>query len=131
MAYKDEVYWIERDKIAIAKLNRTATSISNEYTGPDGSKTVTMFTIKLDDTFVDKGSGDAGEIGMDESPNIPTEFHEVLAYKAIQLGYETNPQTMQVGAYWDVKFKEAIIEGKRYANTGRDGAAPKIKPAEF
>ena len=131
MAYKDEVYWIERDKIAIAKLNRTATSISNEYTGPDGSVTVTMFTIKTDDTFADKAAGDTGETGMDESPNIPTEFHDAIAFRAIQLGYEANPETMQLAGYWDVKFKEAILEAKRYANTGRDGAAPKIKPAEY
>ena len=51
MAYKDEVYWIERDSIAIAKLDRTATSIANEFTGPDGSKTVTVFAIRLDNDF--------------------------------------------------------------------------------
>ena len=131
MAYKDEVYWIERDKIAIAKLDRTATSISNEYTGPDGDVTVTMFTIKSDDTFVDKGNGGVGETGMDESPNIPSEFHECLAYKAIQLGYESDINKLQLAIYYDGKFKESIIEAKKYANTGRDGAAPKIKPAEY
>ena len=48
MAYKDEVYWIERDSIAIAALDRTATSISYEFTGPTGSKTVTVFAVRLD-----------------------------------------------------------------------------------
>ena len=62
MAYKDEVYWIERNSIAIAKLDRTATSIANEFTGPDGSKTVTVFATSLDDNF-DTSAG-AGKISL-------------------------------------------------------------------
>ena len=88
MAYKDEVYWIERDSIAIAKLDRTATSIANEFTGPDGSKTVTVFAVRLDNDF-DTSTG-AGKIGPTESPSIPNEFHEAITYKVLE---QLNAQT--------------------------------------
>ena len=130
MAYKDEVYWIERDKIGIATLDRTATSITNEFTGPPGSKTVTLFIVSTDEQFHESTTS-TGYIGPLESPNIPTEFHEALTYKVLERLYAKNPQTIQVAQYWDVKWQRAIIEGKKYANTGRDGAAPKIKPAEY
>lgn len=129
MAYRDEVYWIERDGIAIAKLDRTATSIANEFTGPDGSKTVTIFATSLDSNF-DTTSG-TGKISPTESPSIPAEFHEALTYKVLEKLYSVNMETLKASEYWASKFDRAIIEGKRYANINRDGAAPKIKPMDY
>ena len=74
MALTDQqsyVYWLERDGIAIATLDRTATSIANEFTGPPGSKTVTVFAVKLDSTFHDTDSV-SNKIGPTESPSIPS-----------------------------------------------------------
>ena len=130
MAYKDEVYWVERDKLAIATLDRTATSIDNEFTGPVAGKTVTVFAVKLDSNFGPTDST-SNKIGPTESPSIPAEFHEVLTYKVLEKLYSRAPSTIQMAVYWNSRFQAAIIEGKRYANTGRDGAAPKIKPAEY
>jgi hypothetical protein len=129
MAYRDEVYWIERDSIAIAALDRTATSIANEFTGPAGSKTVTVFATRLDDNF-DTSTG-SGKIGPTESPNIPTEFHEAITYKVLAKLYAQNPATIQVSIFWEQKFTAAIMEAKKYANIGRDGAASKIKPMDY
>ena len=129
MAYKDEVYWIERDSIAIAALDRTATSIANEFTGPVVGKTVTVFAVKLDDLF-DTVSG-AGKIGPTDTPTIPTEFHEAITYKVLEKLYAQNPATIQVAEYWGAKFERAIVNAMKYANTGRDGAAPKIKPMDY
>ena len=130
MAYKDEVYWIERDKIAISKLDRTASSIASEFTGPDGGKTVTIHAVIYDNDF---GTTDSvsGKIGPTESPTIPSEFHQALTYGVFERLYAQNPATIQVATYWSSKFNASIVEAKRYANTGRDGAAPKIKPAEY
>jgi len=130
MAYKDEVYWIERDKIAIAKLDRTATSIANEFTGPTGSISVTVFGILNDSDFGDTDST-TGKIGPTESPSIPEEFHQAIAHGVLDKLYSQNPTTIQVATYWNSRFNAAVIEAKKYANTGRDGAAPKIKPAEY
>ena len=129
MAYKDEVYWIERDGIAISTLDRTATSIDNEFTGPAAGKTVTVFAVKLDDTF-DTSAG-AGKIGPTGSPSIPTQFHEALTYRVLEKLYSQNPATIQVAGYWGQKFAASIAEGKRYANTGRDGGRATIKPSEY
>ena len=55
MAYnktKDEVYWLERDGIAIAKANVSGVSPATEYTGPAAGKTVTIFAIKNDEIYV-------------------------------------------------------------------------------
>ena len=130
MAYRDEVYWIERDKIAIATLDRTATSIANEFTGPTGSKTVTVFAIKSDNDFGDTDST-AGKIGPTESPSIPSEYHEPLTYRVLSKLYAQNPQTIQVAQYWDQRFHEALLHAKKEANIGRDGSTPKIKPMEY
>ena len=111
-------------------MDRTATSIANEFTGPTGSKTVTVFAIKLDSDFGDTDST-TGKIGPTESPSIPAEFHEALTYKVFERLHSQNPQTIQVAQYWLSRFQATIIEGKKYANTGRDAAAPKIKPVDY
>ena len=130
MAYRDEVYWIERNKIAIAKLNTTATSIANEFTGPEGSKTVTIFAVKLDSEFHDTDSV-SNKIGPTESPSIPSEYHAPLTYNVLAKLYSQNPQTIQVAQYWDQKFHEVVDHAKKEANIGRDGTAPKIKPVDY
>jgi len=99
MAYsrtKDEVYWIERDGIAIATQNVTGNSPASEFTGPTGSKTVTIFAVKNDENFVASGTG----ITMTESSAIPDEFHDALAHYAIMKGYETKPESIQMTQYF-------------------------------
>ena len=130
MAYRDEVYWIERDAIAIAALDRTATSIANEFTGPVAGKTVTVFAVKSDDDF-HTADGVTGKTGPTESPNIPSEYHAPLTYRVLATLYSQNPQTIQVAQYWEGKFHEVINHAKKEANIGRDGATPKIKPVDY
>ena len=130
MAYnrtKDEVYWLERDGIAIAKHNVTGNSPASEYTGPEGSKTVTIFAIKSDENFVASGTG----ITMTESPAIPDEFHDALAQYAIMKGYETKPEAIQMAGYFRQQWEMCIREGKKYANTGRDGSSINIKGYDY
>ena len=130
MAYnrtKDEVYWLERDGIAIAKHNVTGNSPASEYTGPAADKTVTIFAIKNDENFVASGTG----IIMTESPAIPDEFHDALAQYAIMKGYETKPEAIQMAGYFRQQWEMGIGEGKKYANTGRDGASLSIKGYDY
>ena len=130
MAYnrtKDEVYWLERDGIAIAKHNVTGNSPASEYTGPEGSKTVTIFAVKNDENFVASGTG----ITMTESPAIPDEFHDALAQYAIMKGYETKPEAIQMAGYFRQQWEMCIREGKKYANTGRDGSSLSIKGYDY
>ena len=130
MAYnktKDEVYWLERDGIAIAKANVSGVSPATEYTGPAADKTVTIFAIKNDENFVASGTG----ITMTESPAIPDEFHDALAQYAIMKGYETKPEAIQMAGYFRQQWEMCIREGKKYANTGRDGASLSIKGYDY
>jgi len=121
----DMVYWIERDSIAISSKS------GDSFSGPAGDKTVNMFIIKKADPFVSSDEGGEDETGLNESPNIPSEFHEAIAYNAISKGYEFKPETLQLAPYWDTKFQRAIAEGKRYANTNKDGSSLAIKGAEY
>ena len=130
MAYnktKDEVYWLERDGIAIAKANVSGVSPATEFTGPEGGKTVTIFAIKNDENFVASGTG----ITMTESPAIPDEFHDALAQYAIMKGYETKPEAIQMAGYFRQQWEMCIREGKKYANTGRDGSSINIKGYDY
>jgi|TARA_R110000824_G_scaffold255098_1_gene444071 hypothetical protein len=130
MAYnktKDEVYWLERDGIAIAKANVSGVSPATEYTGPAAGKTVTIFAIKNDENFVASGTG----IAMTESPAIPDEFHDALAQYAIMKGYETKPEAIQMAGYFRQQWEMCIREGKKYANTGRDGSSLSIKGYDY
>jgi len=132
MAYsrtKDEVYWIERDGIAIATHNVTGNSPASEFTGPTGSKTVTIFAVKNDENFIAGTSGTG--IDMTESSAIPDEFHDALAQYAIMKGYETKPEAIQMAGYFRQQWEMCIREGKKYANTGRDGAAMNIKGYDY
>jgi hypothetical protein len=104
-------------------------SIANEFTGPPGGKTVTVFAIKLDSNF--NASAGAGLIGPTESPSIPSQFHEALVCRVLEKLYAQNPATIQVASYWGQKFAGYIVEGKRYATVGRDGGRAKIKPMEY
>ena len=118
---RDNVYWIERDSIAIAKYD-SGKDIDNRFSGPEASKTITLHVTKYDEEFTTSDTG-SGTIGMDESPNIPEEFHEALVFKAIQKGYELklgqDPKLFNVAAYWRAGYDKILKEGVRYANNER------------
>ena len=115
-----KVYWIERDAIAIAE-----TSDLKTYKNVTEEKTVTLFCIKEDEDFISADSGTG--IGMLEEPNIPDEFHEALAYKVIQQGYERKPEAIQLAVYFGQQFQEQIREAKKSANKEYDGSTYHIK----
>tara|TARA_X000001388_G_C2225831_1_gene121079 strand:- start:1030 stop:1431 length:402 start_codon:yes stop_codon:yes gene_type:complete len=121
------VWWIERDKLGIAKVSDADTS--TDYVSPSEVKAVTVHFVKLDESFIaaDTGTG----IGVTESPAIPEEFHEALTYYAIARGYEMKPDTLQAANYWRGLWSESISEGKRYANKSRDGSAYHIRQYDY
>ena len=88
---------------------------------------LTIFAIKSDENFVASGTG----IIMTESPAIPDEFHDALAQYAIMKGYETKPEAIQMAGYFRQQWEMCIREGKKYANTGRDGSSLSIKGYDY
>ena len=119
------VWWIERDKLGIAKVSDADTS--TDYVSPSEVKQLTLHFVKLDEDFVASGSG----IAMNESPAIPEEFHDALSKYAIAKGYELNPQTLQVAQYFNNEWEMCIREGKKYANKGRDGSGYHIRQYDY
>ena len=119
------VWWIERDAIAIAKSS--ATDTTTDYVSVSEVKTVNVHAVKLDEDFVASGSG----INMTESPDIPEEFHDALTYFAIARGYELNPQTLPASSYWRALWKEQISEGKSYANKNREGSGYHVRQYDY
>jgi len=119
------VWWTERDRIAIAKRSESDTSV--DYISPQEVKKVTLHYNKLDEDFVATGTG----ITPTESPAIPEEFHEALANYAIAKGYELRPELIKMAGYFRSLFNDDVREGKKYANKGRDGTAYTIMGNEF
>ena len=120
---KPEVWWIERDSIAIATQSDSST-VADQFSGPAGSKEVTLFVTKRCDHFTTTLSEDLSDTGL------PDEFHDAIVAKAIQRGYEMkDPQLAQ---YWGMKFDQYRIEAKKYANIGRDGStATSVKGYDY
>jgi hypothetical protein len=106
-----KVWWTERDSIGLAM--RSETDASADYISIDEAKTVTVHVVKHDENFVASGTGIA------------------LANYAIARGYELNPQTLQSAQYFEQKWKEAIREGKKYANQDRDGSPYHIRQYDY
>lgn len=136
MALTDQlsyVWWIDRDAIAISKKSDTS-SLDDKYTGPPAGKEVTLFITKYDEVFISATTGEG--IGIDEEPNIPTEFHRALVDRAIQQGYEmsigSNPVAVQAIQLFEGKWEKAIKGGRKYAKTNRTGSASyAVRPVAF
>jgi len=120
-----KVYWIERDAIAIAE-----TSDRQTFTSPTEAKGITLFCTKEDEEFVSDNTSSSG-IGMNEAPNIADEFHEALAYKVIQQGYERKPEEIQLAAYFKQQFNEIIREAKKSSNKNYDGTGFSIRGHDY
>jgi len=116
-----KVYWIERKSIAIAESSDMRT-----FTSPTEVKVVTMFAIKEDEPFVSEDTSSDG-VGMNESSNLQDEFHEALAYRVIQQGYERKPEALQLAVYFKGQFEEVIAEAKKTANKGYDNSGYAVK----
>ncbi|MAF42674.1 MAG: hypothetical protein CMI54_00705 [Parcubacteria group bacterium] len=117
----DHVWWVERDSIAIAKLDKSQ-DIDTRFTGPEAGKTVTLYVNKYDEEFLSPATTTDG-IGLSESPAIPEDFHEALVFKAVQKGYELklgqNPKLFNVAAYYRKGFDDMVKEATKYANVNR------------
>ena len=132
MALTDQqsyVYWLERDGIAIARLNSDA-AIDSRFSGPPVGKTITIFAVKsaadLTTDLTDDPTTDSG---------VPEEFCEAFVEKAIQKGYEVkmgqDPNMAGPAQYWEQKFEKSVREGKKYATKNRSTGTGSIKGWDY
>lgn len=127
---KQYVYWIERDSIGIA-LHDPLKSEKNRFTSPDAVYTVTLFYHKKADHF---NTLDSVSSAMTEQSELPTQFHQYLVDKAIQMGYEQKPEEMGgIGKamYFEKKFNEGVKEAKMFTNRGRISGMRQIKQESY
>ena len=113
-ATKQHVWWTERDSIGIALLDSLTTE-KNRFKSPDGVYEVTLFYYKKPDPLktLDVDGADLTDI-----PEIPSQFHQYIVDRAIQLGYEQKADS-NMAVYFERKYEKGIKEGKTFANRGR------------
>jgi|TARA_R110000751_G_scaffold22395_3_gene63151 hypothetical protein len=110
-------WWIEDEKIALVYADVTNTQDS--YSSPSIVKEITVKGIFTPDKFVPaENSNTIGEAGMTEKCTLPDEFHEAIIAKAVQKGYETKIDKIQMAQYFERQFEKSIREAKKKANTG-------------
>lgn len=112
---KQYVWWTERDSIGIALMD-PLNSVKNRFTSIDTAQTITIFYHKKADHFY---TLDNASSSMTEQSELPTQFHQYLVDKTIQLGYELKPDEIGRARYFDNKFEKGIKEGKAFKNRGR------------
>lgn len=124
---KHKVYWIERDSIGLAEYDSTKTE-KDQFTSLTSALTVTLFYYKKADHF---NTLDSASSAMTEQSELPLQFHQYLVDRAVQLGYETKPDMIQMAPYFEKKFEKGIKEGKMFANRGRISGIRHVKQSSF
>ena len=134
---KENVWWIERDSIGLALYDPLASEI-NRFTSLTSALTVTLFyhkkadhfgrQIALDGTVTD--TTNASNL-MDETNDLPEQFHQYLVDKVIQSGYEQKPEMIQLAGYFERKFEKGIKEGKTYKNRNRISGTRHVRQSSY
>tara|TARA_X000001382_G_scaffold23053_1_gene14033 strand:- start:320 stop:688 length:369 start_codon:yes stop_codon:yes gene_type:complete len=120
-----KVYWIEREALAVADTKDYKT-----YTSVTEAKTITLFCSSEDEEF-HADTSHATKIGLAESPAFPAEFHEALAYKVIQQGYERKPEKIQIATYFSNAYEKMVIDAKKRANKEFDNSGYAIQGYDY
>ena len=68
---------------------------------------------------------------MGEISELPTQFHQYLVDKAIQLGYEQSSDDIGKALYFENKFERGIREGKTFKSRGRVSGSTTVKQHSF
>tara|TARA_B100001123_G_C15148513_1_gene962541 strand:- start:239 stop:649 length:411 start_codon:yes stop_codon:yes gene_type:complete len=124
---KQYLWWIERDSIGIAEYDPMVEE-KNKFTSPDAAYQITLFYYKKADHF---NTLDSGSSAMTEQSELPTQFHQYLVDKAIQYGYEEEPDMLNKALYFERRFERGIKEGKTFANRGRISGIGSIKQHSY
>tara|TARA_R100001443_G_scaffold24448_2_gene36854 strand:- start:18443 stop:18886 length:444 start_codon:yes stop_codon:yes gene_type:complete len=134
---KENVFWVERDSIALAVFDPLE-SRSKRFKSLDKALTVTLFYHKKADHF-GKQINLSGQVTdssnssslMTETSELPTQFHQYLVDKAIQLGYEQKPEMIQMAGYFNQKFEKGVKEGKTFKNRNRISGMRHVKQSSY
>tara|TARA_R100000781_G_C4051322_1_gene117693 strand:+ start:438 stop:854 length:417 start_codon:yes stop_codon:yes gene_type:complete len=128
----EKVWWIETEsetsnevndpQLGLATYSRIDENVT--FTHLDASKEIKIYGSVYDESFIPDNTGDG--IGLEESPNIPQDFHDALTHFVIMKGYEMKPEAIQLAQYFENKWNMCINEGKEYSNSDMQGSTPSI-----
>mgnify|MGYP003118515998 FL=1 len=124
---KQWVWRVERDSIGIA-LHDPMQEEKDQFASPTDVRKITLFYHKKADHF---NTLDSGSSAMTEQSELPTQFHQYLVDKAIQLGYEQTQDGVQQALYFENKFERGIKEAKTFKSRGRISGATTVKQHSF
>jgi len=131
------VWWIERDSIGIAFYDPMASEV-DKFKSLTEVLQVTLYYHKKALHFGVTLDGDGLEVStmettglMSEDSELPTQFHQYLVDKAIQLGYEQKPEAIQLATYFERKFEKGVKEGKTFANRNRITGMRQVKQNSY
>ena len=97
---------VERATSAVSKDGYTS-----DWTSITTAKATRIYAISRD-----------SDISINELTNtflqIPGQYHEVLTYKAIAMGYK-DPRNLNIEAaqYFDMEYEKGVKEGKKFAKS--------------
>lgn len=100
-------WWLKGETIGIGYLATDA----NENTSLTAVDEVKEISVVYDEELPDLAS-------LTDEPSIPSKFHLTLVAKAIQKGFEINPDPsfLQVSQYWQLEFEVGLKRIQEFKN---------------
>ena len=108
-------YWyIDGNRLGIVEDGTTVTknNVTQNYVSVTEAKEIRIFATAKANRFA--------EDSVTDKPQIPEQFHEGLAFKAIAMGYK-DPRNMDVNLaqYFDTEYEKVLRAGKKYSRSQR------------
>ena len=127
---KEWVWWTEEGSILLGYYDESKTE-AEQFVSPDSTiagQSLTLFYNKKAKHF---DIPSQSRNWQEQVPEIPEQFHDALVNKAIALGYERKPETLQLAQYFNGKFEDDVKNGRKYAYRGRLGTFRTINSVDF
>ena len=138
------LWWTERDSLLLAYYDDSTDKFSSvTSTDADAGKKVNILFIQRPNKFLIAGeepvrdgysgsdeynsvalsSGAMPENTMlDQTCEIPEQFHEALVNRVVANGYERKAETLPLSNHYMMKYERGVKQAKAYAIRGRDGS---------
>ena len=109
-------YWyIDRNRIGIVETGNGTTkqdNVTTEFKSVSEAKEIRIYAFSRPAKFEVES--------MSQTPDIPEQFHEAIAYKVIAMGYK-DPRNFngELANFFDAEFQKMIKLGRGYAGRNR------------
>ena len=119
---KHYAWWHERERVGIIEHDGDITCGTSPTAVSAGQ------SLRL---FVNRRVADFTSNNPSQVSELPPEFHEALAFKAISMGYTRGTSiNIQLAQYFEQLYRDSIKKAKHYAKQ-RKISTGQIKPVDF